>query len=251
MSGFGGGGAEYVPRIVQQQQQQQQQQQAGVGVMSPSIARFAQRDSSSMPYWSPQTRGSGGAMGNGGGPGGDFSLQSASGMNSTAAAWVPGQAAKPKPKTAAPAYGAGAGAGAGGGIVNAEEPMVEVTVNGSTFFVPESMAAAAQEGQMGVDLDDGLSFWTNGSTTLPAPPKRSLQTIGIPDPIRQHFQTLDIEALRQMSPDDERYKEMPNRYHSAFALDDPYSQAQRGSGGSYGYPSSVYKVVDGLGLELG
>ena len=125
---------------------------------------------------------------------------------------------------------------------------MEVTVNGSTFFVSESMAASMtqdpQQQQPDSDPSDGLSFWTNGSTTLPSPPKRSLQTIGIPDPIRQHFQSLDIEALRQMAPDDERYKELPSRYHSAFALDDSYSQMQRGTGGSYGYPSQVYKVVD-------
>jgi PAB-dependent poly(A)-specific ribonuclease subunit 3 len=77
---------------------------------------------------------------------------------------------------------------------------------------------------------------------VPAPPKRCLQTIGIPEPIRNHFQSLDTEALRQMQPDDEIYKEIPPRYHSAFLLDD--AQIPRGAGGSFGYPSSLYKVVD-------
>ena len=93
------------------------------------------------------------------------------------------------------------------------------------------------------DGDYGL-MWSDSTTNFPAPPRRSLQTIGIPDPIRQHFQSLDHAALRQMEPNDERYKEMPNRFHSAFALDDAYAQSQRGTGGSYGYPSAVYKAID-------
>lgn len=79
--------------------------------------------------------------------------------------------------------------------------------------------------------------------TLPSPPKRSLQTVGLPEPIRQHFQSLDIQALKQMSPEDPRYKEIPMRFHSAHPLD-IVSAANRGGGGSFGYPSSVYKVID-------
>lgn len=94
-----------------------------------------------------------------------------------------------------------------------------------------------------VDEDLGL-LWGDNSSTLPAPPRRTLQTLGIPDPIRQHFQDLDHATLRQMEPSDERYKEMPNRFHSAFALDDVYAQTKRGTGGSYGYPTAVYKAVD-------
>jgi PAB-dependent poly(A)-specific ribonuclease subunit 3 len=126
------------------------------------------------------------------------------------------------------------------------EPMVEVTWNGSTFFVPESMANAYESGGDSeftpVEEEDIGLEWTHASTTLPGPPKRCLQTIGIPEPIRQHFQSLDLESLRQMSPDDERYKEIPPRYHSAYMLDE--STVQRGTGGSFGYPSSLYKVVD-------
>ena len=36
--------------------------------------------------------------------------------------------------------------------------------------------------------------------------------------------------------------EIPPRYHSAFALDD--AAVRRGTGGSFGYPGSLYKVVD-------
>ena len=101
-----------------------------------------------------------------------------------------------------------------------------------------------EAGDMG-EIEDDLSLnWADSLTTLPAPPRRTLQTIGIPDPIRQHFQSLDHASLRQMEPNDERYKDMPNRFHSAFALDDVYAQSQRGTGGSYGYPSAVYKAID-------
>lgn len=91
-------------------------------------------------------------------------------------------------------------------------------------------------------------MWAEGlpDSTMPAPPKRSLQTIGIPAPIRHHFRTLDQTSLKQMEPNDDRYKELPNRFHSAYPLDDSYSFSpqQRGIGGSYGYPSAVYKVID-------
>lgn len=88
------------------------------------------------------------------------------------------------------------------------ESTVEVTWNGSTFFVPES-TAYAYDGSIEFppvpEENVGLE-WTQGSLSLPAPPRRTIQTIGIPEPVRQHFQSLDVEALRQMPPDDERYK---------------------------------------------
>ena len=53
------------------------------------------------------------------------------------------------------------------------------------------------------DSFDGMA-WCAHMSSLATPRKRSLQTIGIPEPIRQHFQNLDLDALRQMEPDDER-----------------------------------------------
>lgn len=44
--------------------------------------------------------------------------------------------------------------------------------------------------------------WAHGISSQPIPPKRSMLTIGIPDPIRQHFQQLDLEALKKTNPDD-------------------------------------------------
>jgi PAB-dependent poly(A)-specific ribonuclease subunit 3 len=99
---------------------------------------------------------------------------------------------------------------------------------------------------------DGLGgetpFPLDTSATLPAPPKRSLQTVGIPEPIRHYFQTLDMETLKQMRPDDERYKEIPMKYISAFPLDDP--SVQRRAGGSFGYSSAVYKVIDNTDSQV-
>lgn len=101
---------------------------------------------------------------------------------------------------------------------------------------------------------DGLQ-WAQTSTTLPAPPKRTLQTIGIPEPVRNHFRSLDIDSLKQMNPDNERYKELPMRYHSAYPLFNPHSSPSAGvamgAGGScFGYPSALYKVTDQADSQL-
>jgi PAB-dependent poly(A)-specific ribonuclease subunit 3 len=105
-----------------------------------------------------------------------------------------------------------------------------------------------ENGEGEVQTTDPGLLWAEGlpDCTNPAPPKRSLQTIGIPEPIREHFRSLDQTSSKQMEPSDDRYKELPNRYHSAYPLDDFYSFSpqQRGIGGSYGYPSAVYKAID-------
>lgn len=101
---------------------------------------------------------------------------------------------------------------------------------------------------------EGLQ-WAQFASTLPAPPKRSLQTIGIPEPVRHHFRTIDIEALKQMNPENERYKELPMRYHSAYPLFNPHSSpaagAAQGVGSScFGYPTALYKVTDQMDSQL-
>jgi PAB-dependent poly(A)-specific ribonuclease subunit 3 len=107
-------------------------------------------------------------------------------------------------------------------------------------FVPESLAIEIESLPQSSDVF-GMD-WAASLSSLPTPTKRSLQTIGIPEPIRAHFQGLDLTSLRQMDPADERYKEIPVRFHSAFPLDDP--SAQRRAGGSFGYPSCLYKATD-------
>ena len=124
---------------------------------------------------------------------------------------------------------------------------------GAVYLVPASLAYGVAEltlqhqqlldhnlGQLTNALD-GLE-WTRLASGVPTPRKRSLQMVGVPEPLREHFSGLDLLSSRQLSPDDERYKEIPPRYHSAFPLDD--NSRHRGAGGSFGYPSSVYKVVD-------
>ena len=46
--------------------------------------------------------------------------------------------------------------------------------------------------------------------------------------------------MRSLRPDDERYKEIPSRYHLAYPLDD--ESRPRGTTGAFGYSSVVYKV---------
>lgn len=137
------------------------------------------------------------------------------------------------------------------------EPMVEVAggSDGQAFYVPESMTFVAEDGTicyMGpsaeeeaiangeVELDDGMQWAIRGlAQTAPAPPRRCLQTIGVPEPIRQHFRDLDVEALKQIDPEDARYKELPMRYHAVYPLDTAGASVS-----SFGYPSSIYKVID-------
>ncbi len=83
------------------------------------------------------------------------------------------------------------------------------------------------------------SMYTTGK---PSPLKKNLRSMGVPEPARKYFQSLDVQSLLQLSPDDDRYKEIPTRFHSIFNLDN--DERIRGTGGSFGYPSAVYKVTD-------
>ena len=138
-------------------------------------------------------------------------------------------------------------------------------------------AASAGGAADAVDCDvaDGWD-WAQGSSTVGAPPKRTLNSLGVPDSLWRHFQTLSNLSLREMEPTDKRYKELPPKYHSAFCLDSgdgggnyggaggpsPSSGGGGGGGGgssssssgsspsfgqnasgSFGYPSVLYKVV--------
>jgi hypothetical protein len=50
----------------------------------------------------------------------------------------------------------------------------------------------------------------------------------------------DLDHLRALPPDDERYKEIPPKYYLAYPLDD--ESRPRGTAGAIGYPSVLYKV---------
>jgi PAB-dependent poly(A)-specific ribonuclease subunit 3 len=123
----------------------------------------------------------------------------------------------------------------------------KVSWGGNRVYIPESMATSLGLGA-GLGNDTLGLDWASGIGCLPTPQKRTLQAVGLPEPLRQHFHALDIDSLRQMEPDDDRYKEIPTRFNCAFPLDDP--TVQRGAGGSFGYPSCLYKVVDQTDSQL-
>ena len=142
----------------------------------------------------------------------------------------------------------------GGGVTDASEvdvsnadPLVEVSYNGETVVVPQSQTAIDPNtgepyfASVHARGDSGLE-WMLSSATVIAPPKRNLRTIGVPDNLRGHMHSLDVEASRCMPPDDPRYRELPQRFTKAYPLDNP--AAQRGTGGSFGYPSTLYKCLD-------
>lgn len=129
-----------------------------------------------------------------------------------------------------------------------------MTVNGNTFFVPQSESYAYTSDNNSDDrVDNSFQIssnavpeeeWTQQSTTTP----KHFISSGFPDSLRDHLQDLDLKSSLQMDPADNRYKEIPSRFHSAYPLDSP--NASRGTGGTFGYPSSIYKVVDRLTNQI-
>lgn len=66
--------------------------------------------------------------------------------------------------------------------------------------------------------------------------------VGFPYALRQHLETQAHDTLKQLEPDDERYNEIPPEYCAAFPLD--YGIHATQVAGSFGYLSSIYKVID-------
>ena len=99
---------------------------------------------------------------------------------------------------------------------------------------------------LGINWDAAIASMHTSS--LSSPPKRNLRSIGVPEPTRKYFLSLDSESLRQLPPDDNRYKEIPTRFHSILNLD-KYVRNQ-GTGGSFGYPSATYRVTDRFDSHL-
>jgi len=240
-------------------------------IASPSMDQFKNVDPKNIPYWSPATKlsyaniESSNSNSNLAASAREFvptfgsssststdaptSSSEAAGMNSSANEWRPPSSLLPEEhdeQPEPPVFHSSE-------QEDQTEPLVEVAWNGGVYVVPASMAFGVgelthqQQQQVQPASFDGMEWCTHWSS-LPTARKRSLQTIGIPEPIRQHFQSLDLDALRQMDPEDERYKEIPTRFHSACPLDDP--AVHRGAGGSFGYPSSLYKVVDRADSQL-
>lgn len=65
--------------------------------------------------------------------------------------------------------------------------------------------------------------------SLVCPPKKNLTTIGVSEPIRHHFQTLDTEALKQTDREDEEFKGMARYETNCVAFitfsTNPFSQS--------------------------
>lgn len=139
-------------------------------------------------------------------------------------------------------------------------------MHGNVFFVPQHLAQnydtpfvpttsdeiVANEQSLPTaskPLSTRSSDWLqNSASTVPAPPRRTIVSIGLPEEIRSHLQALDLETLKQMDPSDQRYKEIPPRFYNAYPLDDP--TVNKNGTGSYGYPSAMYKVIDRLDNQL-
>lgn len=55
-----------------------------------------------------------------------------------------------------------------------------------------------------IEQEDTGVEWAASSILSIHPPKRTLQAIGVPEPIRQHFQQLDSEALKRTDIEDRK-----------------------------------------------
>ena len=80
-----------------------------------------------------------------------------------------------------------------------------------------------------------------GPVIAEAPKRRTIRSFFMPTRMRERFWHMDAVSLRQLKPDDEIVKEIPKGYHCIDPLD--MEGKPRGTAGSFGYPSSVYKVV--------
>jgi hypothetical protein len=210
--------------------QRVQGKQTQFGQPLKAVDEMLSRDA---PYWSPQRMGTAQSE--------TTPLSASQQLKTSAAEWVPG-ASTTSGDAAQPEY-------------NQEEALVEVEWNGESYVIPESLAGydpnTGQPLFQGPDYadiaseasDPGLA-WAQGSLTLPAPPKRTLLALGLPENIRQYFSNLDLEALRQLPPDDERLNEIPARFTSVWPLDEFGSRGTTTTRSTSGHPSALYKVLD-------
>jgi len=107
---------------------------------------------------------------------------------------------------------------------------------------PTSKSHVSQENDI-----DGTAWWAKGTSTIPvtkiAGRSETSQSSGSFESMCTYFRSLAQEAMQEMEPNDPRHKAVPMSYGSAFCLD------KDANAGSFGYPSSVFKVVsreDGL-----
>jgi PAB-dependent poly(A)-specific ribonuclease subunit 3 len=113
---------------------------------------------------------------------------------------------------------------------------------------PAAAAASAMGGGMGGDEQQPIST----TTVAPPPPAtplanpRTLLSLGLPEDMWEHYRDLDMEASRQIAPDDPRHNAVPPTYVNAYPLDED-ERLQPGISGrkrsSLGYPTSAFRVT--------
>ncbi len=74
------------------------------------------------------------------------------------------------------------------------------------------------------------------------PPRRVLGSLLMPEDIRGYFAQQNKIMMEALPPNDPRLKEIPKRFINAMPLDDP--NTNKGTAGSCGYPTVLYKVVN-------
>lgn len=98
---------------------------------------------------------------------------------------------------------------------------------------------------------DDVAWWARGVSDIPLAELSmdrsdcvaAMHRLGVTDDMYTHFRNMAIEAMQEMKPDDPRHKAVPISYGNAYCLDTAATAS------SFGYPSSVFKVIsreDGL-----
>ena len=82
-------------------------------------------------------------------------------------------------------------------------PSVEISEQPSTNYHSNSSYEYA--------MDHSIDLFLPNKSSFAAPARKALATFGLTEPLRAHFQQLDLEALQQMSPDDERHNEVSSQ----------------------------------------
>ena len=116
-------------------------------------------------------------------------------------------------------------------------------------FVPQHL----QQQQQQLAPDEPAPTMTTSSTTgAPPPPAtaltspRTLHSLGLPEDLWAHYRDLDMEASRQMDPEDARHRAVPAGYVNGYPLDHDEQQQPGISNkkrSSFGYPTMVFRVI--------
>ena len=131
---------------------------------------------------------------------------------------------------------------------------VSVYRNGERLNVPVDEAYLYDEDEAYYPEErtsDHLAWWARGVSSIPTVELSmdrsdcvaAMHRLGASNDIYTYFRKLTLEAMQEMKPDDPRHKAVPISYGNAYCLDTAATTS------SFGYPSSVFKVIsreDGL-----